>query len=248
MNLVSAATLPELHQEIYYRFARDYNWSGVGEEAVRHMLELCDAMWHYEHEIGPKWPHAIMRDGHHTGLFVDCMQALKETSILRVIAQLMVQACNQVVDIWDMGHNDWVIGAERAGAPIAQAVASILGCRHATTEKDDAGDPTKFDRFTIGDDELVLVVNDLLSHPDGSTNMIGQAIRSRFPKAKILPVCCHLVNRSGVSELIDGTPVLALLTFERDEESPDNCRYCQGGSPPMKFKARRDAFFNGISA
>jgi len=218
------------------------SWPLWTPEEIANILRLCEALWWYEKPISPDRPHSIMRKGNHTDFFADCMAALKETSVLTALTHQIHLRCMLYAS--RMGPNDWVVGAERAGAPIAQEMARQIGCRHATAEKDAEGNPTVFSRFEIADDEQVLLVNDLLSHADGSTYMSRMAVERACPGAVILPIAMHLVNRSGKEALVDGTPVMALLNFAAREMPADDCEYCQAGSPAMKFKPNRKRFLD----
>jgi orotate phosphoribosyltransferase-like protein len=237
-EILAARNLHELRQLLVGN--GDVWWPAWTPEEIANILRVCEALWWYEKPISPDRPHSIMRNGNHTDFFADCMAALKETSVLTALTHQIHLRCMPYAS--RMSPNDWVVGAERAGAPIAQEMARLIGCRHATAEKDGDGNPTIFSRFEIAAGEQVLLVNDLLSHDNGSTYMSKVAVAQACPGAVIFPVAWHLVNRSGQSALTDGTPVMALLNFAAREMPADDCEYCQAGSPAMKFKPNRKLF------
>ncbi len=212
------------------------------DEEIARMFKLCEALWYYQRPISPERPHVVLRNtDYHSDFFVNCMDALKEPDVLTALAN---QMCLRWPDlISEMRPDDWIIGTERAGAPICQEMARQIGCRHATVEKDQAGNPTVFSRFEPGAGRRALLVNDLLSHDDGSTYMSLVAVQQAWPGIEILPAAFHLVNRSGKKVLADGqTAVWSLLSYEAREYHKDDCELCQGGSKAMKFKANKADF------
>ncbi len=240
MGIVEVMSLPNLRGSLRQMF-EDRLPRILDRPEMMRMLELCSALWAYDPEFEPRMPHPILRSGAHSDFFVNCMDALKESTVLNALAHQIVIRCSDMV--CQMTEDDWVIGAERAGAPISQEVARLVGCRHATVEKDSDGNPTVFNRFDITAREKVLLVNDLLSHPDGSTYMSKVAVQQACPEAEILPAAMHVVNRSNAERLIDDTPVRALLPLSPREYPADNCPLCQEGSEALKFKANKALFY-----
>lgn len=216
----------------------------MATEEIAHMFKLCEALWYYRRPISADRPHVVLRNtDYHSDFFVNCMDALKESAVLTALSYQMYVRLSDDYLKW-IGPDDWIIGTERAGAPICQEMARIIGCRHATVEKDAEENPTVFKRFEMGSGRRrILLVNDLLSHDDGSTYMSLLAVKEAWPEAEVLPIALHLVNRSGKSVLADGhTTVSALLEYDAREYHKDDCELCQGNSPAKKFKANKAEF------
>lgn len=234
--ILHARNLPELRDAI----REAPNWSFTKQE-IGHMFWCCHALWLYQEPACPERPHVELRNHDHSNFFVNCRDVLKESVVLEALGHACISACDDLIG--DMQDDDWVIGAAQAGAPISQEVARLLDCRHATVEKDADGNPTVFNSYGIAKGERVLIVNDLLSHVDGSTYMSIRAIQEACPEATILPVAVHLVNCSGENALADGTPVRSLLDYNPVSYPPDNCPLCRAKSPALKFKSHKSLFF-----
>jgi len=237
--IIEAKTVPDLRAVL-----AEIGDTKLADEEIAHMFGVCEALWYYRRPASADRPHVILRDEtKHSDFFVNCLDAIKEPLVLTACAKQLIMRTSSYYLKW-LGPDDWIIGTERAGAPICQEMARLLGCRYATVEKDDRGNPTVFKRFEMAGGRHVLLVNDLLSHDNGSTYMSVVAVHEAWPEAEILPVALHLVNRSGKKTLADGrTIVQALLEYEAREYPADNCELCKGGSPAKKFKANKAEFF-----
>lgn len=197
-------------------------------EEITHVLQLTDALW--LHSGDPEQPHAVLASGLCSNGFVDTLRALRYSNICHLLAQQLVQKMEAAYS----GPVDWVVGSDHASATFSHAVAIWLGAQHDFTEK--GSDKTQlWKRFTIGPEERVLHVEDLMT--TGSTT---DAVRAGLLGAHPYPVCFApvlgvLVDLLG-AETYDGSQVVSLVQYEIEKWEPERCPLCARGSKRLPAK------------
>ena len=208
----------------------------VDSEDIEYLLKLFKGFYRYPGEPNPEIPHPILNSKFHSDGFVNCMEVLKESNLCEILAFRMIYQSPLGVKT---NIPDWVISAAYSGIDFGHEIARQLGVRHAFVEKDQMGDPTIWSRFTVKKGEIVLIANELLTTPDGSTLKTKLAVagqNSELP-VKFIPFTTVLVNRSPDSEtLSDGTVIKSLARFKMQNFKPEECPYCAVGSQALHPK------------
>ncbi len=208
----------------------------IEADYFREIGGVLDAFWQHEGEPATAPYHAIMVSGLHTNGFVNCSTYLAHTDLADMLCSLMIRY-HKLADL----EPDVVVGPGNAAITLSFELARQLGSRHGFTEKDTDGRPTKIGgRMQIQPGERVLIVNELMSTPGGSTLQCKEGVLKHQPEAMILPFASVLVNRSGVTQLADGMEVRSLYDFVMQTWSAEACPYCQAGSMPIKPKITRE--------
>lgn len=205
----------------------------ISRDDFRLIGGVLDAFWQHEGPPETAPYHAIMVSGLHTNGFVNVSTYMAETNLAQILGIMMSGLV--------YGDADVAVGPGNAAITISYEVARQLGLRHGFTEKDDQGKTTKIGaRMQIRPREKVVIVNELMSTPDGSTLQTKQGVLKHQPEAVVLPDAVVLVNRSGVNELTDGTWVRSVYKFAMPTWPPDQCPYCKAGSQAIKPKITRE--------
>ena len=219
----SIERIQRLHPDsLYAMSARDFRKIG----------KTLEAFW--ENLGGPgSFPyHAIMVSGLHTNGFVNVSTYMAETNLAQILGAQMIDRVGLTRDDVDV-----VVGPGNAAITISYEVARQLGCRHGFTEKAADGRPTKIGgRMRIRPGERVLVINELMSTADGSTQQCREGILAHQPRAIVFPFAGVLVNRSGLDATADGTEVRSVFKYGMQTWTPDDCPHCKAGSIAIKPK------------
>ena len=125
-----------------------------------------------------------------------------------------------------------VVAPAIGGILVAHEVARALGCRGLFTERE-GGSMTLRRGFTLGPDEPVVVVEDVIT-TGGSTREVVEAV-GRFG-ARVV-AAGSLVDRSGGKAEV-GVARCCLLTLEVPTYTAEECPLCAAGSRPVKPGSR----------
>ena len=198
-----------------------------------HLSAVCGSAWKYSGD--PKMPHAILTSGKHSEGFIDTLAMLTFPNICDIMAAELVKCLVAECSIYP----DWVVGSDHASAVFSSQVAfrmrGRVGCpRYDFTEKgkNEVGeDIQRWERFTIGPEESVMNVEELVS--TSTTFMRVRAAIRRFHKdqhpIQFMPIVGVLVNRTGASE-IDGNKLVSPFVFNFGIYPADACPLCAAGS------------------
>jgi len=207
----------------------------IGVDEVSHLLRLFEAFWQYPGEPIAGIPHARTKAGRCTNGFINCLEILKESNLCAIIGDQLASI------LWEQyPHSpDWCVGAAYAGIDLNHEIARQLGARHAFTEKDEAGKPSVWKRHVIPEGETVLITNELMTTPGGSTYETKLGVQDGNPVQPVsfVPFALLFVNRSSDEECLqDGTPVICLARYRMSiyDPGPDTCPYCRAGSQSLK--------------
>lgn len=209
----------------------------VTQDEFTHILRVLKAFWQYEGEPRPWQPHARTRDDKCTDGFINLMEVLRESNLCEILASQLLAKVRKVYS----GPIHWVVSAAYAGIDLGHEVGRQAGAIHAFTEKDQDGNPTVWARHTVGEGEVVLITNELMTTAHGSPYQTKAAVRdkNKIQPVQFAPVAAVLVNRSADAETLeDGTPlaVFARYYMHTYQPGPATCKYCAAGSPSIKPK------------
>lgn len=199
-----------------------------------HIAKLVGGYWAYLGEPRPNAPHMELQSGLHGIHYINCSLVLAETNICEILADQMVEYCIGE----DIGEVQWVVTAALAGVPLGCEIARQIGARAGFVEKGKDGELTKW-RFQIPADERVLLVNELITTPDGSIFKTKQTVAKENPEqVKFLPFAALMVDRCFWSMLGDGTEIHSIFKFQDlPTFAPADCPYCKAGSLLIRGKA-----------
>lgn len=206
----------------------DYDGRHITLEEIRHILEVCDALW--LHSGDPARPHAELTSGKCSDGFVDVLRALRFPRICQIMANELA------AKMWgECDHEyDWVIGSDHAGATFSHCVAMWFNAQHDFTEK--GPDKTQaWNRFVIGPEEIAFQVEELMTTA-GTFEAVRAGIRAGNPTPVwFSPVAGVLVHRSSV-ERIEDTQIIWLVHYDINVWDPKDCPLCAAGSKRLRPK------------
>lgn len=203
----------------------------IGPDELKHIFKLADALW--EHNGNMSREHALLTSGKHSDGFVDTLRVLIHTPICHLLGYLLADA---VCQAHEESEVRWVIGSDHAGAAISHSVALEFGAMYDFCEK--GPDKTQqWKRFKIGPEEVVLQVEELITTA-GTLEAVRRGITEFHPDypIKFAPVVATVVNRSGLTEVFDGIPIVSLLKLDINTWTPEECPLCQAGSEAIRPK------------
>lgn len=199
------------------------------EAEIRHILELCDALW--LHSGRKEDPHAELTSGKCSNGFVDALRALRFTNLCCLFADQLIRKLRRTQKL---GMVDWVIGSDHAGAAFSHSVALLLNAQHDFTEKG----PNKtqlWQRFNIGPKETVLQIEELMTTAETLQAVREGILKGNNGPVTFAPVVGVLVHRSNVYEIFDA-PVVYLVHFDISTWDPKDCPLCEAGSKRLRPK------------
>lgn len=202
----------------------------ITNEEVRHLFELCDALW--LHSGNPADPHAELTSGKCSDGFIDSLRALRYSYLCQFLADQLVKKMN--TEHGELPRPAWVIGSDHAGATFSHSVALTLGSLHDFTEKGE-GKTQVWKRFEIKPDETVLQVEELIT-TTGTLQAVREGIRKgNSAPVAFAPVSLTLIHRSPIYEFED-TPILYLAHYDIKVWEPSVCPLCAAGSKKLRPK------------
>jgi orotate phosphoribosyltransferase len=207
----------------------------ISEGGFRDIGETLEAFWENLGEPGTVPYHAIMVSGLHTNGFVNVSTYMAETNLAEPLAAELILRMGGRFGLKSLV--DVVVGPALAAVTLSYEVARQLRCRHGFTEKDKDGRTTKIGgRMRIRPGERVLVVNELMSTANGSTQQTREGILLHQPEAVVLPFSGILVNRSGLNATADGIGIRSVFNYAMKTWTPEDCPHCKAGSRAIKPK------------
>lgn len=202
----------------------------VTNEEVRHLFELCDALW--LHSGNPADPHAELTSGKCSDGFIDSLRALRYSYLCQFLADQLVKKMS--VEHGELPGPTWVVGSDHAGAAFSHSVALTLGSMHDFTEKGE--DKTQvWKRFDIKPEETVLQAEELIT-TTGTLQAVREGIRrGNSSSVTFAPISLTLIHRSPIYEF-EGSPILFLAHYDIDVWEPTECPLCALGSKKLRPK------------
>lgn len=179
----------------------------------------------------PDLPHFIGQSNRHLNGYLNVRRLLQLPTFAEILALVALGRLREHYSC----SIDWVIGPAYTSHNFGFCLANFLSARHGIVEKDVQGKATQWSGEKIKG--WVLVVNDVMTTPNGSTYDAKQAvIRNSGAALKFVPHAVILANRSGYRYLIDGTKVISCYEFpELQSYFPDDCLLCKIGSKAIKM-------------
>jgi len=173
--------------------------------------------------------HFLLSSGRHSSRYLQCARVLMDPETAHRLGSRLAEALRPL-----LGSTvpDAVVAPAIGGILVAHEVARALGCRGLFTERE-GGSMTLRRGFTLGPDEPVVVVEDVIT-TGGSTREVVEAV-GRFG-ARVV-AAGSLVDRSGGTAEV-GVARCSLLTLEVPTYRAEECPLCAAGSRPVKPGSR----------
>jgi len=203
----------------------------VSQTEFEHMLKLVNGFWIHNGNLSA--PHAELTSGKCSDGFINALLLLKFPGVCGLLADDMVAEYNGE----RLLAPDWVVGSDHAAATLSYEVAMRMHTKHAFTEKREEN-KTKFQdwkRETIGPDELVLQVEELVSTTSTLEQVREGIIAGNENPVRFADVSLCLVHRSPDYEFA-GKPIGYLFHYDIQAWEPEECPLCAGGSKRLRPK------------
>jgi orotate phosphoribosyltransferase len=171
--------------------------------------------------------HFVLTSGLHSPNYLQCARVLQYTQHAEALGRA-------IADRFRDERISTVAAPALGGIVIGHEVARALGARSVFTERDGNGEMTLRRGFSLGEDERVLVVEDVIT-TGGSTRETIEAIIAAG--AKVVGAA-SIIDRSGGAADV-GVPRHALATLRVETYDPASCPLCAQGSKPVKPGSRR---------
>jgi len=197
-----------------------------------HIAGLVGGYWEYLGEPRFSAPHMLAQSGLHLGNYINCSLILAESTVREILAAQMIRYCPI-----ETNKIDWVVTAALAGITLGGEIARQLRARDGFVEKGDDKELSAW-RFQILAGESVLLVNELITTPDGSIYATKQTVEKLNPElVRFLPYAALMVDRCPSKTLADGTQIRSLFKFVFPAYPESGCPYCAAGSSLVRGKA-----------
>lgn len=170
--------------------------------------------------------HFKLTSGLHSGTYLQCARVLQYPDKASILGEMIAKAFK------DMGITV-VVGPAMGGIIVAHEVAKALGVRALFAEREQ--DDMRLRRgFAIEPGERVLVVEDVVTTGGSVKDVLDLTVKSGGIPAGV----GLLVDRSG-GRVDFGIPKKALLTFDVESFTPEECPLCKQGLPIRKPGSRK---------
>ena len=169
--------------------------------------------------------HFRLSSGLHSGGYLQCALVLQHPAHAEALGRALADRARG----W---RATLVLSPALGGVVIGQEVGRALGVRAIFAERQD-GALTLRRGFTIGENDRVLVVEDVLT-TGGSTRETMQVARAAGGQ---VVGAVAVVDRSGGGALLD-VPFVSLLEIDLPTYEPDRCPLCAKGLPVVKPGSR----------
>lgn len=171
--------------------------------------------------------HFILTSGLHSPNYLQCARVLQYPDLAEALGRA-------IADLYRDERISCVVSPAIGGIVIGQEVARALGARAIFSERE--GGDMRFRRgFQLGDDERVLVVEDVIT-TGGSTRETIDAVIAAGGKAV---GAASIIDRSGGAADV-GVPRKALATLSVETYDPSICPLCkEGATPAVKPGSRK---------
>ena len=166
--------------------------------------------------------HFKLTSGKHSPHYVEKFNVLQHPKYTEKLCQAMAAHFKDA-------QIETVVGPMTGGIILAHETGKALGTRAIFTERVD-GKMTFRRGFTLHEDELILIVEDVVT-TGGSVREVIDVVKEFGG----VPVAISmLVDRSGGKADFGGVPSFALLHMNVETYEPENCPLCAKGIPITK--------------
>lgn len=211
----------------------------VTQEEVRHLFELCDALWLHSGDVSQ--PHAELTSGKCSNGYIDCGRPLRRSYLCQFLGEQLAKKLRASYPDLSI---DWVVGSDHAGAVISHSTAIALGTKHEFTEKFESTQQL-WKRVALESTEIVLQVEELITTTQ-TLQAVREGIRSgNTNPVTFAPVVLTMIHRSPVYEL-EGSPILYLAHYDINVWEPSECSLCAQGSQRLRPKQHWKELTNDI--
>jgi orotate phosphoribosyltransferase len=169
--------------------------------------------------------HFRLTSGLHSSRYLQCALVLQYPEYAERLGAALAER------VRDLGASV-VLSPALGGIVIGQEVARALGVRAIFAERQD-GKLTLRRGFSLGSDDTVLVVEDVLTTGGSTRETIDVAIAAGARVAG----ACAIIDRSGGMHGLE-VPFRALVTMQVPAYEPDACPLCAEGRPIVKPGSR----------
>ena len=174
--------------------------------------------------------HFLLSSGLHSPRYLQCALLLMDPPLATWLGQELAGRLRPLLGGTSPGA---VVAPALGGILVAHEVARGLGVRGLFMARE-GGRMTLRRGFTLGKDEAVVVVEDVIT-TGGSTREVMDAVRDQGAR---VVAAGSLVDRSGGGADL-GVPRASLLTLEAPTYAPETCPLCAEGGRPEKPGSRR---------
>lgn len=193
------------------------------------------ALW--IHDGNPEKLHALLTSGNHSDGYFNGSFIIQNPFALQQVCSDLVERYREEINLVSTQGVITVVGSAMGAVTIAYEMARQLGYYTAFTEPTPDKERMILKRFDIEDNEIVLVVEDVIT--TGGTTLKTISSLEKVG-AQILPVIPVIFNRSG-KEKLDGREIIALIDQPLSVWTPEDCPLCEKGSEPVRPKANWQA-------
>jgi orotate phosphoribosyltransferase len=171
--------------------------------------------------------HFVLTSGLHSPNYLQCALVLQHTQHAETLGRA-------IAGRYGDRRISSVVAPAIGGIVIGHEVARALGARSLFAERDADGEMTLRRGFTLGEDERVLVVEDVIT-TGGSTRETIEAVINAGGK---VVAAASIIDRSGGTADV-GVPRSALATLKVETYDPNSCPLCAEGSVAVKPGSRK---------
>ena len=171
--------------------------------------------------------HFVLTSGLHSPNYLQCALVLQHTRHAETLGRA-------IADQYRDRRISAVVAPAIGGIVIGHEVARALGARSLFAERDANGEMVLRRGFTVGEDERVLVVEDVIT-TGGSTRETIEAVIGAGGK---VVSAASIIDRSGGTADV-GVPRTALATLKVETYDPHSCPLCAEGSVAVKPGSRK---------
>ena len=171
--------------------------------------------------------HFLLSSGLHSPTYLHCARVLQHTDKAATLG-------NAIAELVRDRRISCVVAPALGGIVIGHEVARALGVRSMFTERDNSGEMTLRRGFSLGDDERVLVVEDVIT-TGGSTR---ETIDTVIAQGGKVVGAASIIDRSGGTADV-GVPRYALATLQVETFDAEKCPLCAAGSTAVKPGSRK---------
>lgn len=191
---------------------------GVDQNAVMALFEETGALMR---------GHFVLTSGLHSPNYLQCALVLQHTQHAETLGRA-------IADQYRDRRISTVVAPAIGGIVIGHEAARSLGARSLFTEREGNGEMVLRRGFTLGEDERVLVVEDVIT-TGGSTRETIEAVIGAGGK---VIAAASIIDRSGGTADV-GVPRSALATLKVETYDSNSCPLCAEGSTPVKPGSRK---------
>lgn len=171
--------------------------------------------------------HFLLTSGLHSPNYLQCARVLQYPTHAERLGAA-------IADRFRDRRISCVVSPAIGGIVIGHEVARALGARSIFTEREANGEMTLRRGFVLGEDERVLVVEDVITTGGSTRETIDAAIAAG---GKVVGAASVIDRSGGTAEV--GVPRVALATLQVETYDASKCPLCATGSVAVKPGSRK---------